>query len=231
MCNFARYSPRHFDFSNQDDESNDADSFTSSSSDDTDSDEQQDDNPSSFLIAGPNSDLNETFMSDDYESKVFPDANQLSPTHMQKDRSTAGEGESNIVKRPSLAKSKSDKSTESANQELSRSDNSRRPGIQVNSQLGAVSPTDTDLLSPQPNPFDHNDLPVSTGAKKKSRAKHAAVIGRVAKTVKSSTVITGKHVIKHSKNLGKGTVSAGRELSSVVYNKQPRKHEPRELTP
>ena len=168
-------------------------------------------------------------MSDDYESKVFPDANQLSPTHMQKDRSTAGEGESNIVKRPSLAKSKSDKSTESANQELSRSDNSRRPGIQVNSQLGAVSPTDTDLLSPQPNPFDHNDLPVSTGAKKKSRAKHAAVI--VAKTVKSSTVITGKHVIKHSKNLGKGTVSAGRELSSVVYNKQPRKHEPRELTP
>mmetsp|Transcript_11262 Transcript_11262/g.20625 ORF Transcript_11262/g.20625 Transcript_11262/m.20625 type:complete len:623 (+) Transcript_11262:1240-3108(+) len=69
--------------------------------------------------------------------------------------------------------------------------------------------------------------------KKKSRAKHAAVIGRVAKTVKASTVITGKHVIKHSKNIGKGTVSAGRAagrvipVSSVVYNyKPPRKHEP-----
>merc|ERR1712194_237004 len=87
------------------------------------------------------------------------------------------------------------------------------------------------------NQSDFPDLPIPTSnnneAKKRSKAKHAAVIGRVAKTVKASTVITGKHVIKHSKNLGRGTVSAGRAagrvipVSSVVYNyKAPRKHEP-----
>ena len=46
--------------------------------------------------------------------------------------------------------------------------------------------------------------------KKKSKTKHTAVLNRVAKTVKSSTVITGKQVIKQSKNLGKVTVSTGR---------------------
>ena len=75
-------------------------------------------------------------------------------------------------------------------------------------------------------------------ARKKNRSVHTAV-GLVAKTVKSSTVITGKHVLKHSMNITKGTVkgtvSAGRAagrvipVSSVVYGyKQPRKHEPGE---
>ena len=75
-------------------------------------------------------------------------------------------------------------------------------------------------------------------ARRKNRTVHTAV-GRVAKTVKSSTVITGKHVIKHSKSLTigtvKGTVSAGKAagrvipVSSVVYGyKEPRKHEPGE---
>ena len=73
----------------------------------------------------------------------------------------------------------------------------------------------------------------SIEAKKKSRIKHAAVLGRVAKTVKSSTVITGKHMMKHSKKVGKGTVKAGKAagrvipVSSVVYPyKPPDKHEP-----
>ena len=66
----------------------------------------------------------------------------------------------------------------------------------------------------------------------KKKSKHAAVIGRVASTVKNSTVITGKHV----KNIGtlsvKGTVSATRAagrvipVSSAALYKQPRKHEP-----
>lgn len=86
-----------------------------------------------------------------------------------------------------------------------------------------------------------DDLHRRVGAlsvRKKNRSVHTAV-GLVAKTVKSSTVITGKHVLKHSMNITKGTVkgtvSAGRAagrvipVSSVVYGyKQPRKHEPGE---
>jgi hypothetical protein len=79
---------------------------------------------------------------------------------------------------------------------------------------------------------------VTQSARKTNKAVHTAV-GRVAKTVKSSTVSTGKHVIKGSKKITigtvKGTVSAGRAagrvipVSSVVYGyKQPRKHEPGE---
>ncbi len=66
----------------------------------------------------------------------------------------------------------------------------------------------------------------TTETRKKNRVMHSAVIGRVAKTVKASTVITGKHVIKQSKNAGR---AAGRVIpvSSVVY-KPPRKHEPGE---
>jgi len=69
-------------------------------------------------------------------------------------------------------------------------------------------------------------------SKRKKGIKHAVVLGKVAKTLKSSTVVTGKHVIKHSKNIGKGTVNAGRAagrklpVSSVVHSKPPKKHEP-----
>jgi len=68
---------------------------------------------------------------------------------------------------------------------------------------------------------------------KKKRTKHSAVLTRVAKTVKSSTVITGKSVLKQGKKVGKGTVYAGKAagrvipVSSVVYSyKPPTKHEP-----
>ena len=75
-------------------------------------------------------------------------------------------------------------------------------------------------------PFD------SSAPKRKRGNKHAAVLGKVAKTLKSSTVVTGKHVIKHSKYIGKGTVNAGRAAgrklpSSVVHSKPPKKHEPK----
>ncbi len=74
---------------------------------------------------------------------------------------------------------------------------------------------------------DHFDHQGTTETRKKNRVMHKAVIGRVAKTVKASTVITGKHVIKQSKNAGR---AAGRVIpvSSVVYSKPPRKHEPGE---
>ena len=73
---------------------------------------------------------------------------------------------------------------------------------------------------------DDFDQQCSVETRKKNR-KHTAVIGRVAKTVKASTVITGKHVIKQSKHAGR---VAGRVIpvSSVVYSKQPRTHEPGE---
>ena len=74
--------------------------------------------------------------------------------------------------------------------------------------------------------------PTFDTTKRKRGNKHAAVLGKVAKTLKSSTVVTGKHVIKHSKYIGKGTVNAGRAAgrklpTSVVHSKPPKKHEPK----
>jgi hypothetical protein len=48
----------------------------------------------------------------------------------------------------------------------------------------------------------------AAGTEKKKK-KNAKVLNRVAKTVKSSTVITGKQVIKQSKKVGKATVNTG----------------------
>ena len=73
---------------------------------------------------------------------------------------------------------------------------------------------------------------------KKKKTKHAAVLGRVAKTIKASTVIkhgkkVGKGTVNAGKAVGKGTVIAGKAagrvipVSSVVYSyKPPTKHEP-----
>lgn len=73
---------------------------------------------------------------------------------------------------------------------------------------------------------------LETPATEPTSKKKGRLIGRVAKTVTASTVVTGKTVIK---TLGKGTVkstvSASRAvtmpMSSVVYNKTPKRHEPR----
>ena len=56
--------------------------------------------------------------------------------------------------------------------------------------------------------IDSMHAEVSTGdeSKKKSKTK---VLNKVARTVKSSTVITGKQVIKQSKKVGKATVNTG----------------------
>ena len=215
-----------FDFANQQ-ELDDADSFTSSSDESDSDDEFGEDGEQlhSFLIAGPNhshSDVDETLLSDrvDY-AKVFPDDNREASfprTPSQHDLSIASAADHGVgagtseaetpsrreKKRPSFKKFMRDQSADSAEEFI-------RQGSNMSSLL------------------------VGSETKKRSK-KHSAVIGRVAKTVKASTVITGKHVIKHSKNLGKGTVkgtvSAGRAagraipVSSVAYMKQPRRHEP-----
>ncbi|KAL7550235.1 hypothetical protein ACHAWF_013474 [Thalassiosira exigua] len=230
---------QQFDFSNQD-ELSDAGS-SSSSSEDSDSDEEIDDEPSSFLIAGPNhSGEVETLLSDPGDGDAGRDGdstqNGIPPafaeTNVPGGEKTVCSGKA--TKRPS--KTKRDSSTDSEKVEdifrhestISTFDSKQRSSYELgNSHPDSAGPFDTDLFGP--------DQPLSTDAKKKSKAKHAAVIGRVAKTVKSSTVVTGKHVIKHSKNLGKGTVkgtvSAGRAAgrvipASVVYNRRPNKHEP-----
>lgn len=90
------------------------------------------------------------------------------------------------------------------------------------------------LMTPgnQSEPFLTIDTPGTNASKRRRSNKHAAVLSKVAKTLKSSTVVTGKHVIKHSKNIGKGTVNAGRAagrkipVTSVVHSKRPKKHEP-----
>ena len=57
-------------------------------------------------------------------------------------------------------------------------------------------------LESSSKPVNHTTIEI----KKKSKTK---VLNRVAKTVKSSTVITGKQVIKQSKKVGKATVNTG----------------------
>jgi len=243
---------QRFDFSNQDG-LNDADS-SSSSSDDSDSDEELDEEPSHFLIAGPNhSDVNETPMSEqnDLAAKVFPDDQDqgaeimlTSPTQHELLPNSDAEQDNNAVdgtekpnskgkgiisKKRLGTKMKRERSIESDNaeeysrRETSMSTGGSRPSTsRMNSETSAAPSSDL---------CGQDDLVAANESKKKS--KRTAVM-RVAKTVKASTVVTGKHVIKHSKNLGKGTVSAGRAagrvipVSSVVYNpsKPPRKHEP-----
>jgi len=231
---------QRFELNNQE-ELNDADSFTSSS-DDSDSDEELDDDESShFLIAGPNHTMNETFVSDEGNyTTAFPDGKdngteaEATPAQHKLTTNSAMDQEYSAIdnekpgvkaKRSSNTKHSSEKMKREQScdsddaEELSRRDSSMSASYKKRYTRGSSQ----DLSR------------VSMESKKKSRVKHAAVIGRVAKTVKSSTVVTGKHVIKHSKNIGKGTVkgtvSAGRAAgrvipASVQYYKPPRRHEP-----
>ena len=238
---------QRFDFPNQD-ELNDDDSLSSgSSSDDSDSEEELDEEPSHFLIAGPNhSGVNDTFTSDrgDSTPQVFPAEKekretdlQTPPTQQELPTTTTTEQVSTFTddkeKKPFKGRRRSSKlplkrgksSDSDRAEESNRSESFASAGESIRRSLGCVNSEE-----------DVHGL-VSSDARKKNKVKHAALIGRVAKTVKNSTVITGKHVIKHSKNIGKGTVkgtvnalqgtvNAGR--SSLNY-KPPRRHEPGKL--
>lgn len=210
-----------FDFHNQDELSDDADSFSSSSDDSSGSEEEleedDDDDQSHFLIAGPNHNDSSAiiFPDDEEEEEIQPitivENDVLTDSAVDEEGcviSHKGKGHVN-VKRTS-SKFKRTKSADDLENLLDRQETSMSTNSKERTQDSEV--------------------------KKRSKAKHSAVIGRVAKTVKSSTVITGKHVIKHSKNIGKGTMkgtvsavgAAGRVLpvSSVVNYKPPRRHEP-----
>ena len=109
------------------------------------------------------------------------------------------------------------------------------PGAQERDDPSPDSLASFDVLTPGnlTDTYPTFDTLGTSVSKRKRGNKHSAVLGKVAKTLKYSTVVTGKHVIKHSKNIGKGTVNAGRAagrklpVSSVVHSKPPRKHEPK----
>ena len=262
IFSFQHATPTSFDFPNQD-ELNDAFSSsscsdsTSSSSDDFDSEEdlEDEDEPSHFLIAGPNhsalSGEATTSIPDDHKEQdaviqMTPSADlaideencAIDESDMPNRRRKSGSPAKHLPAKNMRCDDKEDTSRREGSMstissKIEASSTVQRPSspIEMSLHINAQS----DVLDPTAS--NNNE------AKKKSRTKHAAMIGRVAKTVKASTVITGKHVIKSSKYLGKGTVSAGIAagkgtvsagraagrvipVSAVVYNKPPRKHEP-----
>ncbi|KAL7498709.1 hypothetical protein ACHAWT_008068 [Skeletonema menzelii] len=117
---------------------------------------------------------------------------------------------------------------------LSESDIANAKVDQVEHQVDLTPGVQEMSADPSPDtlaPFEEVSTPGNQSETSK-RKRGTAVIVKVAKTLKSSSVVTGKHVIKHSKNIGKGTVNAGRAAgrnfpSSVVHSKPPKKHEPK----
>ena len=197
------------------------DELSSSSSDDSEIDDDEiddEDDPSHFLIAGPN----HTGVGESFKDEEDDTRDQGLDTY-------ATDGEKLSRKPKSMKREKS--------VEADLGESYRRENSSMSTTVQSKSGTSSGMAA-----TDDPDPPVDV--KKKATRKHTAVIGRVAKTVKNSTVVTGKHVIKHSKTIGKGTVIAGRAVgkgtvaagraipvSSVVSqvrvpNKAPTKHEP-----
>lgn len=117
---------------------------------------------------------------------------------------------------------------------LSESDHANEQADQVGQQVDLTPGVQVMGVDPSPDSFAPFEEILSPGNQSETskRKRGAAVMVKVAKTLKSSSVVTGKNVIKHSKNIGKGTVNAGRAAgrnfpSSVVHSKPPKKHEPK----
>lgn len=203
--------------------------------------ELDEDDEEVLLIAGPNHGADATFSSDqgDYapifslddddnaeeEQTATGAADPLTPSAVEEESCAIVDGDKPTRKGKGNAKRlstkmKREKSFESVKELFSRQETQDEL---KRGESSVSAPEQIDL-----------DRAVGTGETKKKGRKHAALIGRVAKTVTKSTVITGKHVAKHSKNIGKGTVyatvyagrAAGRALP--VSYKPPRKHEPGE---
>lgn len=184
------------------------DDSDTSSSDESDSDDESE--SSNFLIAGPNhSELDTAFVSESDNAtytKVFSDEQQGEMT-------------------PGVDVARNDPSPDSlASYEVLSSTVGNQPEL-----LPAL-----DTPGYQADAFSSFEAAAdlsNSNSKRRRGKKHAAVLGKVAKTLKSSTVVTGKHVIKHSKNIGKGTVNAGiragSKISVSVHSKPPSRHEPK----
>ena len=203
---------QHFDFQVEGESDNDADSFSSSSSDESsDSEEEMDEEEEAhFLIAGPSHD--QIGMTSDRE-EAYPVVEEEGGTERY---SYIDDSEKSIVRSTSGRVSAS----------------VRRSSSKLRREESADSESPETLAISNDSKSELVEQQVCPRFEMRKKSKHAAVIGRVASTVKNSTVITGKHV----KNIGtlsvKGTVSATRAagrvipVSSAALYKQPRKHEP-----
>lgn len=186
------------------------DDSDTSSSDESDSDDESE--SSNFLIAGPNHiqcELDTAFVSESDNAtyaKVFSDEQHGGMT-------------------PGVDVARNDPSPDSlASYEVLSST--------VDNQPESLPTLDTSGYQADAfSSFEAAPDLSNSNSKRRRGNKHAAVLGKVAKTLKSSTVVTGKHVIKHSKSIGKGTVNAGikagSKISVSVHSKPPSRHEPK----
>lgn len=154
----------------------------SSSSDESD-DEVMDDEQTDYLISGPNDDELSSFTNGLYAT-VFPEEEDIA------EKTTDGE----------LVRQASSVSEDDTDTKLHKTDS--KTGDYCNTQ--SLDPLAADQNATTPKSFVHTDL--DGDGKKKTKTK---VLNRVAKTVKSSTVITGKQVIKQGKKVRKATVNTG----------------------
>jgi hypothetical protein len=208
-----------------------ADSDSSSSDDDSDSDDElMDEEQSEFVIAGPghSDDEIETDAVDDDDgyAKVFVDdfnesklgrvspseACDFDPSSLFSEDAVLNTNEKAKRKNFSIMKQTPKmKRFHSIEDDTAVNDDGTR-NRSIDSRLAATTPRSN--VTSDEIEIDSEGIPsvpvLENMDKKKSKTKHTAVLNRVAKTVKSSTVITGKQVIKQSKNLGKVTVSTGR---------------------
>lgn len=186
------------------------DDSDTSSSDESDSDDESE--SSNFLIAGPNHiqcELDTAFVSESDNAtyaKVFSDEQHGGMT-------------------PGVDVARNDPSPDSlASYEVLSST--------VDNQPESLPTLDTSGYQADAfSSFEAAPDLSNSNSKRRRGNKHAAVLGKVAKTLKSSTVVTGKHVIKHSKSIGKGTVNAGikagSKISVSVHSKPSSRHEPK----
>jgi hypothetical protein len=161
----------------------------SSSSDESDDDAMEDEQ-TDYLISGPN-DNSLSFANDLYSTTVFPVEEDIA------EKSADGK---------LLVRQGSSVSEDDTDSKLHK--NVTTTDVDCNTQ--PIDPKGVDKHATTPTSFVSNDASALTDVdgdvKKKSKTK---VLNRVAKTVKSSTVITGKQVIKQSKKVGKATVNTG----------------------
>jgi acetyl-CoA acetyltransferase len=170
--------------------------------------------PSAVVIAGPNSSNIKDMIAavNDDCATIYPEEEEESETYIVETQTTNGniyfetelvsEGETKVVSATDRA---SRKSFRAASYDSSAASEHRVPTSKslVSIETCALN----DVHNDETNEAVDLALEEYTESKKKSKTK---VLNRVAKTVKSSTVITGKQVLKQSKKVGKATVNTGR---------------------
>eukprot|EP00804_Cyclotella_cryptica_P002729 CCRYP_009644-RB/>CCRYP_009644-RB protein AED:0.18 eAED:0.18 QI:322/1/1/1/0.75/0.8/5/1125/1593 len=206
-------------------------SFTSSSDDSNSDDEVMEEEPPDVVIAGPNSSSIKDMIAAVHGdcATIYPEEEEESETNNLEtqtayekiDLETELVSEGEIKVQSAQARDKFNASTASFGTSAASEHRVPTPKSFVSFETSALNDGYTDQT------LEALDLTLEENneSKKKSKTK---VLNRVAKTVKSSTVITGKQVLKQSKKVGKATVNTGRAAGRVIPNsyKPPKKHEP-----